>query len=577
MPLPTGPSGGGLPQRPGNGLPPRQPNGQPPTGQRPPAAPPQNFEQPQLPPVAQPPVTNERLSQYDFDAQRVERPAQRQPEPQAQRPPQQEQYNPQQQYTPAPQGQYNDWDNEPAPQYDPYEEEQRAEALARKERETAARFDRSMEQRQPAGKIKNNVLAPQSGELDEKGQNVFIDKKEKKLKAFGGKKSAIKVSDLDRRKNLRQNARIVQVLVIGLVLVTLGFAGKNAFFPPASLSPTDVQSIVYQTTGSTAFPIEKGRYFAETFMESYLEYNPNDPASSAVMQYYNNGSLAVGGVAPGLDVRSGWNQTVVNGPFTYQSQAASPSSAIYTVGALVNVSNNGATTTTNTVPTPTPTETPVADGEEPTEEGSGTSEGEVENTNTSTPSGSDSDTSARTVAETADGKLMWQYYTINVYYDAESDTFSIASYPTIVPNPSVGKVNDLPSSVAIGTGKAVTADTLESITPTVYGFLEAYRVSSSTDYSKLTPFLGTDPDSALLKGLDSVYDFKGGSADDKSVVMAAFLTETSEIKVQLTITWTQTVGGQTAEILSQYVITVVPQAGGYDVTRFVPLAYIPAS
>jgi len=566
MPLPTGPSGG-LPQRPGSGLPPRQ--AQPPVAPQRPVAPRPNVEQ-QLPPApALPPVNNERLSQYDFEAQKVQRPS----APQAPAP---EQYNPQQQYTPAPQQQYTaPWEEE-EPQVDPYEEERLAEARARRERETADRFDRSMEPKAPAGKIKNNVLAPQAGELDSKGQNVFIDKKEKKLKAFGGKKSAIKVSDLDRRKNLRQNARIVQVLVIGLVLVTLGFAAKNAFFPPASLTPTDVQGIVYQTTGTTAFPIEKGRYFAEAFMDAYLEFNPNNPNSSAVMQYFNNGSLTEGGVAPGLDVRSGWNQTVVNGPFTYQSQAASPSSAIYTVGALVKVTSSGGTNT-NTTPTPTPTptetETPTEETEEtetPEDSTSGTNSTEESTTSTET------STNANSVTELADGKLMWQYYTINVYYDEETDTFLIASYPTVVPNPSVGKTNDLPPSVTIGTGEAIKAETLESITPTVYGFLEAYRVSNSTDYSKLTPFLDTDPDSALLKGLDGIYDFKGGAADDKSVVMSAFATETTDIKIVLTLTWTQTVGGQTAEILSQYVMTVTPQSGGYHVTRFVPLAYVPA-
>ncbi len=418
---------------------------------------------------------------------------------------------------------------------------------SRKEREATHRFEQSQRKSAPRKKPKNNVLSPQSGEIDEKGQNVFIDKKEKKVKPFGGKKS-LKVSDLDRRKNLRKNARIVQVFVIGLVLVTLGFAVKNAFFPAPSLSASDVQNIVYNTTNTTAFPIEKGQSFAENFMSAYFSYNASNPDSSAVMQYYSTGTLAAGGAAPGLTPKPGVTQTVVYGPIVYQSQSVSDSSALYTVGALVDIESSTAGAAQSTAAAANATASAAT-------------------ANLSANSGS--------VSTATGGKLMWQYYAVNVYYDKSTDSFAIVSYPSIVPNPSILSSKDVPDAAAIGTGDAIDSSVLSAATPTIYGFMEAFRVSSSQNSSKLLPFLETNPPATLLKGLDGAYDFKGGEADTNSIAMSGYTTLTSDIKIALTVTWEQTTAGISTESLSQYVMTLTPEAGGYKVVKFVPLSYVP--
>lgn len=526
MPLPKGPNPGGLPQRPGGGLPvppggglpnpAQRPNQAQLPSQRPNAIPQPRQEQPApaLPTPPEPKLSGmDRLSEYDFGAREVDTEALgknlRDAEPEI-----------------------PDFDFD-LPSDD--EDERLREVAERRERETAARFDRSMEEREPAGRVKNNVLKPQAGELDEKGQNVFIDKENKKVQPFGGKKSAIKVNDLDRRKNMRRNALIVQVVMIGLVLVTLGFAAKNAFFPPQGLTEESVQQIVYNSTGTTAFPLEQGSAFAVSFMEAYLEYSPDDPTSSSIIQYYTKGALSPGNGPDGVMVGKNFKQTVVNGPFIYKSQPSTDRSAIYTVGALVKVES-------------------LVESQE-----GGTAQGNGSTSNASS------------------GSLVWKYFTVNVYYDPDTMSFAITESPTVTAVPEAMKSSEVPKSVTIGTGKAVGNEVMASITPTIYGFLSAYRESSPTNYDQLLPFLGAEPAENLLTGLDGVYDFKGGKANEGSVKISAFGTDSTMIKAVITVTWVQNVAGSFVETQSNYIMDIQPISGGYDVTRFVPLAYFPGN
>jgi hypothetical protein len=531
MPLPKGPNPGGLPPRPGGGLPQPGNGGLPNPTQRPdnplpsqrPSVNPQPNPQafPEIP-QEQPKLSGmDRLSEYDFGAREVERePLNRNLR----------EYEPEETY-----GNDDDYRD------DSFEDDRLREVAERKSRETAQRFDRSMEEREPNKKAKNNVLKPQAGELDSKGQNVFVDKKNKKVEPFGGKKSSIKVNDLDRRKNMRQNAIIVQAVVIVLFVATLGFAAKNAFFPPVGLTQEDVQSIVYGTTGTTAFPVEQGGYFAESFMQAYLEYAPGQDDASSILQYFTRGALEPGGIIDGTVVGQNFKQTIVNGPIVYRSQPVTDSSAIYTVGSLVKVEN--------TVP--------------------GTTDGAA-----NTPVDSTSEDNG-TQSNAASGDLVWKYYSISVYFDEEKNAFAIASKPTIVPTPEVLTTGDVPTAAPIGLGEEIPAETLSQVSPTIYGFLSAFRESDATNYDQLIPFLGEDPDTALLNGLGGVYNFKGGKANDQSVQIKAYGTETTLIKAVVEVTWVQTVAGSFVESKSSYVMDIQPISGGYDVTRFIPLAYVP--
>jgi len=586
---PVGPNSGGLPPRPT--LPSRPtPNPQgvrPPTGLPRPDAP----ASPQLPqtpekaanaalrdaliqqnqrPAVSDVTQNNRLGQYDFEAQKVRRTEFTEPS-------------------------LDDLlaQTEEVPDEVSEDDTRRLEeARIRRERETAERFERSMEEKK-RGKVKNNVLKPQEGELDRKGQNVYIDKKNKKLEPFGGKKSAMKQSDVDKRKNLRQGARAVQIIVILLVVVTLGFSVKNAFFPPASLTPQEVQGIVYNTTGTTPFPLERGKMFAEAFMGAYLDYDPSGTQSTAVLQYFTIGKLTPSGLSlSGLASNSAYHQNMIYGPLTYKSEPTSAQSALYTIGALVEITDStGGNPAAANEPVPQKTEPPVSDesdGDSISEDDS-----EVDATD-SAPGGSGDDltstqedkaaleseanevTAAVTSTYTGNGKLMWQFFAVNVYYDDENDAFAIVSWPTLVPTPNVIKPSEAPKDSPPGTGEIVDASVSNALQPTIYGFMEAYRVSSTGNYSKLLPYLPDNPGVDLLDGMNSEYEFKSGAADNRSINYTVYETvNPGEWRVQLTVTWTQIVGNAKADFSSTYLMTVVEVGSGYDVTRFIPTFYTP--
>lgn len=540
MPLPKGPNSGGLPPRPGGGLPQPGSGGLPNPVQRPENIPPQRTPQPNpqgFPEISQdePKLSGmDRLSEYDFGAREVDRePLNRNLR----------QYEEPESYSDEnyPDESFSD-ELDDAYLEDSSEDDRVNEVAERRTRESAKRFDNAMEEKTPSRKAKNNVLKPQAGELDSKGQNVFVDKKNKKVEPFGGKKSSIKVNDLDRRKNMRQNAIIVQVIVICLALGTLGFSVKNAFFPPAGLTQEDVQNIVYGTTGTTAFPTEQGGFFAQSFMEAYLQYAPGQDDASSILQYFTRGALEPGGIIDGTVVGQNFKQTIINGPIVYRTQAVTDSSAIYTVGSLVKVENTVA-----------PASGDAAVPDPAAAEGNGA---------TST---------------TASGDLVWKYYSLSVYFDKEKNAFAIASKPTVVPSPEVLTTTDVPTAAAIGLGEEVPTTTLSQVTPTVYGFLSAFKESSATSYDQLLPFLGAKPDSSLLNGLGGVYNFKGGKANDQSVQIKAYTTDSTLIKAVVDVTWVQSVAGSFVENKSTYIMDIQPISGGYDVTRFIPLAYVPTA
>lgn len=582
MAIPGGPNQGGglpnrpgLPQRPGAGNLPKLPVPQTPAKREESNSSPQQAanaalrdalmggnELPSVSDVSQ----NDRLSQYDFDGQRSQR-------------------------SEFSQQSLEDLEkSSDEPEEITAEEARRLEeARIRKEKETADRFERSMADKTPTGKIKNNVLKPQSGELDRKGQNAFIDKNGKKLKPFGGKKSAMKQSDVDSRKNLRQTAKAVQIVVIGLLILVLGFGVKNAFFPPQSLTQADVQSIVYNTTGSSAFPLERGKVFAESFMSAYMNYDPAGGNSTAVLQYFTIGKLVPKDLSyPGLSSSKNYQQTMIYGPLTYQSQPAGNNSAIYTIGALVQVSNTTGTTDTPATETSTPT-TPTspdtstggttnADGTAPNTDAGASPDSTAGGSGTpDASSSSDQGVTPGTQATTASGdKLMWQFFAVNVYYDTKADSFAIAGWPNLVPTPSAMKSSDVPADIPPGTGTAASPEVLDAIRPTIYGFLEAYRVSSGDNYDKLLPYLANKPTPDLLKGLNSEYVFKSGAADDNSVVINTYTTDIpTEWKASLTVTWTQNVGDAKADFMSTYIMTIDKVADGYRVVKFAPTVYTP--
>lgn len=356
---------------------------------------------------------------------------------------------------------------------------------------------------------------------DSKGQDVFIDEENLKLEPFGGKRK-VRVNDLDGRKNLRKRSQIVQYIVVGLVVLTVGFSVKSAFFPPESLSATDVQAIVAETAGVSEFPVEAGRSFATDFMKAYLTVN-GDALSKEALGYYYSGSLAAA-ESPNRSVTPGFKQTVVYGPAVYESKALTPYSARYTVGALVQPE------------------------------------------------------SVRSEAPADGSSAKWAYFNVNVYYDKVSKNFSITpDSPSLIPAVEVGDPTKIPTAQELGTG-VLDQQVSDSLRSVIQGFIKGYAVSSPTDHSNLDQYIVSNSDVSLQKGLAKEFTLAGTEND--SILYQAYSTaDPNIIKVAVTVTWRDQVGSDSGsnklEYKSNYVMTLQKQANEkYLVSKFAPQYYV---
>lgn len=404
------------------------------------------------------------------------------------------------------------------------EERLRLEAAEeRRENEAAAAARRKAEETSEVRPIPvaNGKKKGKANKKDASGQDVFINEENLTLEPFGGKRK-VRVNDLDGRKNLRKRAQIVQYIVIGLVLLIVGFSIKSAFFPPRSLTADQVAGIVAETAGVSDFPVDAGKAFASDFMKAYLTVN-GDAISKQALGYYYNGSLAAAD-SPNRSTTPGFKQTVVYGPTVYESKALTPYSARYTVGALVKP--------------------------------------EV----------------AASAAPADGSSAKWTYFNVNVYYDAVSKNFAITpDSPSVIPAVEVGDPSKIPTAKELGTGaldKAV-ADSLKSV---IQGFIKGYAVSSPTDHSNLDQYIAADADASLQKGLAKAFTLAGTEND--AIVYQAYTTEDpSVIKVAVTVNWRDTLGSEKdinkLEYKSNYVMTLQKQANEkYLVSKFAPQYYV---
>lgn len=396
---------------------------------------------------------------------------------------------------------------------------EREERRIRDEEELAAARAREDEKSQAEAEQKSSKKKSKKNKKEEEPE-VYIDEKNLKLNTFGGNKK-LKVNDLDNRKNLRQRAKVVQYVALGLVAAIAIFAGKNAFFPAESLSPEDVQTIVAGTTGTTGFPLNSGEGFAKDFMKAYLTVN-GDVTSKQALGYYYTGSLTSAD-SPNRSISQNFRQEIMFGPTVYSSQGLTDHSARYTVGALVNtVDSNGS---------------PPADG-----------------------SGS-----------------KWEFFNVNVYYDKVNGSFSITpDSPTVIPSVEVGDPSKVPAATPLGEDK-VPADVATEIQSVVHGFIKGYAVTSPIDHSTIAQYIVSDADEPLKKGLNGSYVLAGSEKD--AITYNAYLTaDPNLIKVGVTVNWRDQLGSPESntklEYKSNYVMTLEKQTNGkYLVSKFAPKYY----
>jgi len=364
---------------------------------------------------------------------------------------------------------------------------------------------------------------------DEYGQDVFIDEKNGKLLPFGGKKSKklkTKEHEYDERKNMRTAANITRLFIIAALVGLLGLGAKNTFFPEPQLSEDEIVATIQNTVNLTSFPLERGEGFATDFAQAYLSTDTEGRAiNSSVLSYFYTGELTAEDQSESNRViGSGYNQSVVYGPTVYESVALTDYSARYTIGAVVESSAQQV-------------------------------EGEEANAAVS----------------------QWIFLNVNVYYDVDTDKFTITpESPSILPTSSVGNGAELPAQQSLGE-EVSDPEVIDRVQPVLYGFLNGYRESSADDHSTLDQYVVSNPPATLTQGLNSNYDFMGGSVEN--AVTYTVYTDPEDpnvMKVLTNVTWSTGINeNSNIQMTSTYVATLQEQSNGmFLVAKFQPLYFV---
>ena len=402
--------------------------------------------------------------------------------------------------------------------------------------------DKTPSKNTPAPNKSSSSSTTENDDEDELGfKRNFIDRKNNRLLPFGksvGSKGdrkkgrKIRDKDIDPRKNRIIKINTTRWIIILIALSIFGVGLYQAAFPKKPLTENQVAQVAQNTLGITNFPAARGEGFAKDFLQAYL--TTGDDVSTQALGYFFNGTLNAANnsnIETNRQIATGYKQKILFGPTVYSTSYVTDQVATYVVGALVQAA--------------------PADGS--------------------------------TVAEDSTGhtgtEATWMFYSINVYYDKDSDRlFVTPDSPTVVPNMNVGNSKDLPDPQALGTGE-VSSELKAKVSSTVLGFLSAYATSSPQDHTALDQYVINDAPQSLKTGLGGTYAFNG--TVDNAVTFETYPTEDDNVvKVKAVVNWRRTLGGDTnksASYTSTYVITLQNVSGKWLVSKFSPYTYMPGS
>lgn len=369
---------------------------------------------------------------------------------------------------------------------------------------------------------------------DKNGQNTFIDTKKGKLNPFGNRKNRVKTSVLDKRNDLRRKSKIIQFTIIVLLIVILLFAIIKTFVPNKSLNAKDVLNIVGSNTtlDTTGFPSERGGAFAKEFIQAYATMGSAADSDKVLGLYYNGkwGSAQTGN-SDNRQIVGKFASRISYGPTIYNSKPLTPYSANYTIAVLVSptvVDNNGSLVN------------PPADG----------------------------------------SSLTWWYFSVNVYYDKDSDSFAVTKdSPTVVPAQNVSSPANIPADDTLAKTKVSDPSVASDARKIVVNYMTNYQKSSPSNHSSLDNLVQPGSSSDTYSGMDNAYQFDGSV--DNAIVDEPYTddeTSYSTIKSKVTVTWRVYSGDQYVKFNSVYVITLSKQSNGqYLVSKMAPYYYSKAN
>lgn len=408
---------------------------------------------------------------------------------------------------------------------DDAEDEALEEIVNEEEEEQLSEAERELIDRN--NKVEFDDPFPEGSEIE---NEEFIDRKKRKMKPFGGKKSKkvnAKAKDFDDRKNQLTTIRIIRIVVMLVILGLFGFGIKNTFFPSHVYTREDIENISMLAIGETGFPMEKGEAFATQFATAYFDYDSSDSNSRRILDSFYGGSSKADSQVGSVTTVGDTKQRVVVPPRVFSSSGITDEIATFKVSTLITDKDSG--------------------------------------------------------KFNKDGEMTakWVGLAITLYYDKDKTQMFVAKdSPQLIPSYSVGNEVQWKQESKLGTGQA-NSELFDSMAPTINGFLLAYGKASPDSHSELDQYVKKDPDPELLDGFNGNFLIKEDSITSTNTQIYPSTSDegNNEYKVDLNLNWVDSAAQENDNNVTyngRYVMTIEKSKDDkYFVTAFRPYIYTP--
>lgn len=363
-----------------------------------------------------------------------------------------------------------------------------------------------------------------------------IDKKKKKIIPTGGKKSKkskVKASDLDDRKNMATRAKIIRVFLFIVILLIIGLGIKNTFFPEQIYTPEEIDSIVKTSMGQTGFPLERGRQLAEAFVKDLLDDNSeNIGRDNRLVKMLTGNNVNDGNV--NLDFYSktrGIEQIVLSDPSTYEYDTITDYLGRYKISTLVASYNSESLR-----------ESTTGDNSQPL-----------------------------VIAKENLYNLSWVNINLNIYYNTETGNLSIIKDSiSLLPEYNITGDSGIPPTIGLG-NKTEDDEAISTLRPLMNGYFKAFASSSYKSHEEILQYIPSEPDPSLYSGYRGQVELDGDP--ESAIQYQPYKTDNpDEWKVATTVRW-KTVSGD-ASYVSRFTLTVSRSGDKLLVTKILPYTYI---
>lgn len=349
-----------------------------------------------------------------------------------------------------------------------------------------------------------------------------IDHKKKKIIPTGGERAKVNDKNLDDRKNTLVFLKAIRFILLIIIFGLFGLGIKNTFFPAQIYTNEDIENIVKTSMGETGFPKDRGRAYAQEYLNAYLNSTQSKLSRDLLSKLQNNidknSSDSVDNSLSGKSVTN--TTTFLQKPFYYPTLLSEKvytlNSAIYKFSVFMTNSN-----------------------------------GELAD---------------------RDGNLngSWVSFQVSVSYDEKTDSLFIVESPTLIPNYNINRSSNNFYYKKPGTGEPVDSKINESLKSTIYGFLEAYSKSSFKEHSALDQYIPHDKPIKLINGFNNTVKLETNSVNYNTYTTA----KENEWKVDITVSWLDLQSSNNSEGVkyeSHYLMTIQKTEDNvYLVTDFIP-------